>query len=264
VNFFLPSHAKLKELFMLLKRQKIMNGENKSVAKSLEEFLANPTELIPCPEILTSYIEVLLFVSNHCDYVNIEIQDDTILTLSIRTLNVGAVNAVLSAGVDPNLVNRKGLNPLSAAAQKGNIEIIKSLILAGAEVNGANVSGSTALIQVVLYIVHHLYFTLFQASHFGYLSAVQLLLEFGSKADFANIKGTTALMRSSQEGHVEISQLLVDSHGDVNKKNLEGMNALMLASQRGHHEVVLLLIKAGAVMDEQTSQVIYYYCHLTL
>ncbi len=79
-------------------------------------------------------------------------------------------------------------------------------------------------------------------------------MENGSKADFSNANGTTALMRASQEGHVEISNLLIQANGDVNKKNLEGMNALMLASQRGHHIVAMLLIKAGAVMDEQTAQ----------
>jgi hypothetical protein len=68
------------------------------------------------------------------------------------------------------------------------------------------------------------------------------------------VKGTTALMRASQEGHVEISRVLVTAGVDVNRRNHEGMNALMLASQRGHSEIVLLLIKANAVMDEQTAQ----------
>jgi len=62
-------------------------------------------------------------------------------------------------------------------------------------------------------------------------------------------------MRASQEGHVVISKLLLEHNADVNRKNHEGMNALMLASQRGHADMVLVLIKAGASMDEQTSQV---------
>jgi len=62
-------------------------------------------------------------------------------------------------------------------------------------------------------------------------------------------------MRASQEGHVVISKLLLENNADVNRKNHEGMNALMLASQRGHADMVLVLIKAGASMDEQTSQV---------
>jgi uncharacterized protein len=80
-------------------------------------------------------------------------------------------------------------------------------------------------------------------------------LKHGSEADFANPKGTTALMRASQEGYVEITKVLIEADCDVNRKNLEGMNALMLASQRGHASVVVELIMAGASMDEQTTQV---------
>ena len=54
---------------------------------------------------------------------------------------------------------------------------------------------------------------------------------------------------------MEITSVLIAARCDVNRKNLEGMNALMLASQRGHDRVVLELIKAGASMDEQTTQV---------
>lgn len=84
-----------------------------------------------------------------------------------------------------------------------------------------------------------------------------LLLKHQAIADYANPKGTTALMRASQEGHVEITNVLLKANTDVNRKNLEGMNALMLASQRGHHEIVELLIAHGAITDVQTAQVIY-------
>jgi ankyrin repeat protein len=43
-------------------------------------------------------------------------------------------------------------------------------------------------------------------------------------ADFFNLKGTTALMRASQEGHVEISRLLINAGADVNRKNFEGLS----------------------------------------
>lgn len=86
------------------------------------------------------------------------------------------------------------------------------------------------------------------------MEAVKLLLAHDANPDFANVKGTTALMRASQEGHVEISRALIQSAVDVNRRNHEGMNALMLASQRGHAEIVMLLIQAGAVKDEQTAQ----------
>jgi ankyrin repeat protein len=85
---------------------------------------------------------------------------------------------------------------------------------------------------------------------------VKLLLDHNAIADFANLKGTTALMRASQEGHVSIAECLLSANADVNRKNHEGMNALMLASQRGHHDIVHLLIRHGAIVDVQTAQVV--------
>ncbi len=161
------------------------------------------------------------------------------LTQSIKIQSFAAVEVLLKCGADANVQSKKGVAPISVAAHKGNVAIMKLLIDHGAVVNAVNSSGSTALIQ---------------AAHFGHLEAVKILLAHNANADFANVKGTTALMRASQEGHVEISRVLLTAGVDVNRRNHEGMNALMLASQRGHAEIVRLLIKANAVMDEQTAQ----------
>lgn len=69
----------------------------------------------------------------------------------MRTLNVPAVSGLLDAGTDPNSSNKRGVTPISAAAHKGNTEIMRSLISAGASVNAVNTTGSTALIQVSIY-----------------------------------------------------------------------------------------------------------------
>ena len=61
------------------------------------------------------------------------------------------MNALISAGVDPNISSRKGVTPISAASHKGNTKIMNALIDAGAAVNALNTSGSTALIQVIIF-----------------------------------------------------------------------------------------------------------------
>jgi hypothetical protein len=81
-----------------------------------------------------------------------------------------------------------------------------------------------------------------------------MLLANHAYADFANAKGTTALMRASQEGHEGVCELLISHGADVNRKNLEGMNSLMLASQRGLASMVTYLINSNAYVDDQTSQ----------
>jgi ankyrin repeat protein len=70
------------------------------------------------------------------------------LTHACKLQNGPAVAALLEVGADPNFANKKGVTPISAAAHKGNIEIMQSLIMTGSNVNALNSSGSTALIQV--------------------------------------------------------------------------------------------------------------------
>ena len=206
-----------------IKKMKVEAPRMLPFAESIEQFLENPETYAPKPE-----------------YLSISYGDDeTVLTHAIKNSNLAAVQSLLAAGADANLINKKGVTPMSGAAHKGNIVIMQLLLDYGANVNLLNTSGSTALIQ---------------ASHFGWDEAVRFLLRNHAFSDLANVKGTTALMRSAQEGHIVISELLIAANADVNKKNNEGMNALMLASQRGHANMVMLLIQSHAHMDEQTSQ----------
>lgn len=60
---------------------------------------------------------------------------------------------------------------------------------------------------------------------------VKLLVKAHALVDKANQKGTTALMRATQEGNEEVVGILVSAGADVSKRNNERMNALMLGSQ---------------------------------
>ena len=102
-------------------------------ASSFAEFLSDPLSFSPSEEFISS---------------SYYIEDDTALIAAIKSLNSIAVSALLDAGCDPNAINKKGVTPISAAAHKGDTNIIQLLIRKGALVNAVNNSGSTALIQV--------------------------------------------------------------------------------------------------------------------
>ena len=133
---------------------------SKREAPSLEAFLSEPTKYRPRPEFLggaASYVEVTRIIrkyelifrrTNFLNFTHLSDQDETILTHAVKIQNGAAVAALLEAGADPNFANKKGVTPISAAAHKGNTEIMSSLIDAGSNVNACNSSGSTALIQV--------------------------------------------------------------------------------------------------------------------
>lgn len=65
----------------------------------------------------------------------------------------------------------------------------------------------------------------------GHAEVVKLLVKAHALVDKANQKGTTALMRATQEGNEEVVRILVAAGADVSKRNNERMNALMLGSQ---------------------------------
>lgn len=88
-----------------------------------------------------------------------------------------------------------GLTALDIACYKGNMEIVSSLIEAGANVNSAN-----ALIGAACY---------------GHLNIVQLLLNSGANAQCESKIGLTALFYPCRNGHTDIVKLLVDNGAKV-------------------------------------------------
>lgn len=66
----------------------------------------------------------------------------------VKLQNEAAVEVMLRCKIDANAYNTRGVTPISAAAHKGYVPIMRLLIEAGAYVNAVNQSGSTALIQV--------------------------------------------------------------------------------------------------------------------
>ncbi|GMH87442.1 hypothetical protein TrVE_jg11574 [Triparma verrucosa] len=122
---------------------------------------------------------------------------------------------------------------LSFAAQKGFTEICSLLIERGADVNAFS-NGSTSLIQ---------------ASHFGRVDTVKLLLSKNADPKLSNAKKTTALMRAAQEGHLSIVKLLTSSGAAPDAVNSDGMSSVMLSSQRGHTEIVSHLLSLKGKCD---------------
>ena len=129
------------------------------LASSIEEFFENPVLFIPREDFLAVLIEVnrerrtYYILSSSCELPlcldhNAFQQDETVLTHAVKIQKEAAVQGLIEIQADPNQPNRRGVTPISAAAHKGSVGIMKRLIEAGAQVNALNTSGSTALIQV--------------------------------------------------------------------------------------------------------------------
>ena len=164
---------------------------------------------------------------------------------AIRDGNVQQVKAALEAGV--SLVEeidiervRNGRTfkvkhfPLSGAAAECQVEIIKLLLEAGADVGqGRSDNGATALMA---------------AAERGHVAAVDALIEAGADASQGKSdNGATALMAAARTGSASVCASLLAAGADVNQKSTgNGVNALVVAATSGAAAVVKLLLEAGA------------------
>jgi ankyrin repeat protein len=125
------------------------------------------------------------------------------------------------------------LSPLSAAASRGQVEVVRFLLDEGAEINLWTRHYGTALIA---------------ACSRGRLEVAALLLAREADTRPTGI-GWNPLMYASSEGHADVVELLL-AHGcgeiDHQAHSFVGISALHAACRKGRAAVVRALLGAGA------------------
>ena len=128
-----------------------------------------------------------------------------------------------------------GRNPLHAAVNSGNFEVLRKLIeYDPAAINAGEDDGWTPL------------FWASYAHNFQDGSVLRLLLENGADINAQDEDGRTPLYFASFNGKLETVRLLLEHGADVEAKAKNGRTALQRAADRGHDEVVKLLREHGA------------------
>ena len=133
--------------------------------------------------------------------------------------DLSTLRILLRAGADPNPPVWYETPVLVIAAAKGQVEIVRELIAAGANVD----RGFDEL-------------PLHTAAQKGHLEVVHLLLDAGANVEGYEEDYWTALMSASLAGHLDIVRLLVERGADVNAWS-QGETPLMLAAREVHREV---------------------------
>ncbi len=126
------------------------------------------------------------------------------------------------------------LLPLSLAARGGYIDIAKTLIKTGAEVNAR---------------VKTIWLPLYSAVARGYTELAKMLIEAGADVNAKTKSGWTALHLTAWKGHPETVKLLLAAGAEVNAKAKDGWTPLHWATRRGKTETVKLLLAAGAEVN---------------
>ncbi|MCP4746133.1 MAG: ankyrin repeat domain-containing protein [Desulfobacteraceae bacterium] len=133
-----------------------------------------------------------------------------------------------------NIISQNNKNKhLFEAAKKGNADLIKKWIDAGADLNTTNRYGVSALRA---------------AASNGHVDAAEVLLSHPDiDVNIGSKYGGTPLSQAACYGHVDIVILLLSHPNscnkiDVNKPNDFGQTPLFQAAYEGHIEIVLLLL----------------------
>lgn len=179
------------------------------------------------------------------------------LVEAVRGGNVQVVKTLLASGANVNGTGCDYVPALKQAIFGKNVEIVKALVDAGADVNKKNRDGVTGKYCSAMELAYEI----------GDKEIIKILQGAGGKLD---IKNTSALLEASANGQVEIAKELIAAGVDVNMQaapprwlgstgkceapsmySMTGQTALQKATENGRLEIVKMLLAAGAEVDKK-------------
>ncbi|XP_045468094.1 ankyrin repeat domain-containing protein 17-like isoform X2 [Harmonia axyridis] len=164
---------------------------------------------------------------------NINAQTDetqeTALTLACCGGFTDVADILLKGGANIEL---GASTPLMEAAQEGHLDLVKFLLLHGANVEAQTQTGDTALTY---------------ACENGHTDVADLLLQYGANLEHESEGGRTPLMKACRAGHLCTVQFLISKGANVRKQTTNNDHTpLSLACAGGHLAVVELLLSQNA------------------
>jgi ankyrin repeat protein len=154
------------------------------------------------------------------------------LLISAAAGNVEVARTLIKGGVDLNARDREGWTPLIAAAGYGNVDMARLLIEAGADVNLREADGSRTPLMFAI--------------ENGHLAVTRLLLEKGAQANLSDYAGRTAMHRAAWKGNTGFVTILAQHGAEVNARDKQGRTALMEAMSLCAEWNIKALLDVGA------------------
>jgi ankyrin repeat protein len=158
--------------------------------------------------------------------------------------NLDKVKSLLDAGVNIDIEPsyHQGWTALMAASTFGQTAVVKYLLSRGANAKVRLEDGETALIQAA-------------QSREDNTEIVKDLILAGANVNAQTKKGLTALMRQAWVGQAGAVKALLDADADAKLKNENGWTAFYFACSHGNDaQIVKLLLGAGAGPNERNAR----------
>lgn len=159
---------------------------------------------------------------------------NTAMFQAVSNGDVEQIRHMMAAGADVNARDSDGFTLLMMAANAGHLPVVQALLEAGAEVNASDAMGWTALTKSIFNAdVRH-----------GFFDVAQALVHADAPIEAPLNFGIRPLMLAAGYGETAIVDLLLHAGADVLAKNDGGYSALMMAKQKHHVHVINLLHEA--------------------
>jgi len=172
-------------------------------------------------------------------------EGDTALYRACRSHQLEVVRVLLEAGADVNLTSDRRY-PLMAACSDGSVELISLLVCAGADAKCSNSSNETCL-----HVLIDAYLSILNSRTpavgdptVNIVNVIKSLLEAGADINARSSQEETALYRASRAGHGDIVRLLLDAGAETD--GMSSCRPLYAACECGYAEIVDLLLQHGA------------------
>jgi ankyrin repeat protein len=159
-------------------------------------------------------------------------QDDSAALFdALKSHDLGELKSALKHGASPASRDSYGHGIFNIAAQNGDIEAMKVLLDAGADIDGPDKLEMPPIIYAV---------------NMMRVESVEFLLARGAKVDARDHLGHTALIQAVNRDSPEMVRMLLKAGADVNALDRTRVSLLMQASLANTQDVIPLLEKAGA------------------
>ena len=205
-------------------------------------------------------------------------RDDTDSASESRSSDVTDTPSINKSQANSKDIN--GETPLHRAASKGFINVIKTLLNNGADINILAKKNQTYLHDTVVFQSGEVEEPLIKikredvfakggfeksplhcAALEGHKDALQMLLNNGANVNIVDNKKNTALHYAASRGHCSVIEELLGSKANVNVKGSLGKTPLHWTAVNGHKDAMKMLLNNGADViskDDKNQTVLHF------